>query len=89
VAANSSRFASLMITTVGVGGEGWAYITAIPSNEVCAVASNYHTTSRKKFNTSSQHSHPKQQYYILPNAIHYCQSYTVDKYMFSKRHCPT
>jgi hypothetical protein len=83
-----------MITTAGIGGEGWDYITAIPSNEVCAVASNYFTTSRrKKYYTSSQHTHShhpqqQQQYYILPNAIHYCQSYTVDKYMFSKRRVP-
>ena len=77
---------SLMITTAGIGGEGWKYINNIPSSEVCIVASNYHNYTRKTYhNSSSQHTRYD---YILPNAIHYCQSYTVDKYMFSKRRVP-
>lgn len=76
---------SLMITTAGIGGEGWNYITSIPTNEVCIVASNYNNNNNNKYYSSSQHY---EQYYTLPNAIHYCQSYTVDKYMFSKRRVP-
>ena len=83
---------SLMITTAGIGGEGWKYINNIPSSEVCIVASNHHNHTRKTYHNSSSQQQQQQQHtrynYILPNAIHYCQSYTVDKYMFSKRRVP-
>lgn len=33
---------SLMISSAGIGGEGWKYINAIPSNQLCPFASHPH-----------------------------------------------
>ena len=62
---------SLMVSSAGVGGEGWPLVNDIPSEEVCTFA-----------------QHPDNDKYPVPNVVHYCQRYAVDKYFWGKRKTP-
>lgn len=61
---------SLMISAIGVGGEGWKFIREVPDTDICNVTSS-----------NSDHSVNA----VLPSVIHYCQRYGVDKYFWGKR----
>ena len=63
---------SLMISSIGVGGEGWKFIREIPATDVCDIA------------LSNNSDHPVHTV-VLPSVIHYCQRYGVDKYFWGKR----
>ncbi len=62
---------SLMISNVGVGGEGWPMVDNIPEDEeesLCEFA-----------------SHPDHSKYPVPSVIHYCQRYAIGDWFFGKR----
>ena len=69
-----------MISSAGVGGEGWKYIKEIPSSSssseeptICSFASNHPNHSMIQ---------------PLPTLIHYCQRYVVDGHVWGKRLIP-
>jgi len=65
---------SLMVSSAGVGGEGWKFVKDIPAGEVC------------EFAASS--SNPNHGVHPVPSVIHYCQHYAVDRYSWGKRRVP-